>query len=262
MARSRESQDLVKMAATVSVKIVKFSTIFTLIILNSLTSLSWCVADVLDETASKIDICHMKSCHPVTMNQTSVIYDNCMKNNYTISDRCCHDANGTVFGLDLSVCSLKSIPALVDISHSEWIALEDNPLVFSDENSTHYEAFRSLNNIQYLSLPGHFLCPGGQEAWKETTEGKGVTVCRIEQDVCIADNSTYQCPDDSHCVHDGPGLIQCQCNGDLYGYRCLRSGHFPMGLYYGVLCGCTVFICAFLWLTQRRKAVCISIKVD
>jgi hypothetical protein len=58
MARSRGSQDLGKMATTIFVKMFQFSTVFTLLSLNSPTSLSFCAAEVIEEMHNEVNISH------------------------------------------------------------------------------------------------------------------------------------------------------------------------------------------------------------
>uniref|UniRef100_A0A6G1RFG9 All-trans retinoic acid induced differentiation factor n=1 Tax=Hypotaenidia okinawae TaxID=2861861 RepID=A0A6G1RFG9_9GRUI len=70
---------------------------------------------------------------------------------------------------------------------------------------------------------------------------------------CPLSPAAWPCPENAACVPDGPGLVQCLCQGPFHGYKCLREGTFPVLLFCGILGAVTVSLSLLLWGTQRRK---------
>ncbi|NXV56805.1 ARAID factor, partial [Molothrus ater] len=129
------------------------------------------------------------------------------------------------------------------------------------------------------AVPLALECPGGSDAWQDVTVDRSSRLCQGQRNPCNSSQQlAWPCPENSVCAPDGPGLVQCLCEGPFHGYRCLREvgavglplplqqqglpwcsllswqGTFPMLLFGGILGTATVSLSLLLWGTQRRKA--------
>ncbi|XP_059325338.1 all-trans retinoic acid-induced differentiation factor [Ammospiza nelsoni] len=168
--------------------------------------------------------------------------------------RCCRErgpAPGRLLGLDLSNCSLQSVPpGLAEATAAFVLDLSENPLTAVPSAS-----FRGFTRLQSLVVPPALECPGGSDAWQDVTVDRSSRLCQGQRNLCnSSEQLAWPCPENSVCAPDGPGLVQCLCEGPFHGYRCLREGTFPTLLFGGILGTATVSLSLLLWGTQRRKA--------
>ncbi|NWU43978.1 ARAID factor, partial [Hylia prasina] len=153
--------------------------------------------------------------------------------------------------LDLSNCSLHSVPpGLAEATTAIILDLTENPLTTLPSGS-----FLGFIHLQSLAVPPALECPGGSDAWQDVTVGRSGRLCQGQRNPCnTSAELAWPCPENSVCVPDGPGLVQCLCDDPFHGYKCLREGTFPMLLFGGILGTATVSLSLLLWGTQRRKA--------
>ncbi|XP_040016704.2 all-trans retinoic acid-induced differentiation factor [Gasterosteus aculeatus] len=172
-----------------------------------------------------------------------------------IEGRCCLRRDNTsdperITGLDLSNCSLTHVEGLLGTSRAiMMIDLSLNPIVnISDA------AFQGLIELDFIILPEHVHCPGGNTSWAKVEVKGGNRLCEGQINWC---NQTGQlsinCPENSLCAPYGPSFFECSCADDFHGYKCLRRGEFPGLLVFGPLGAVTVAASLLLWVTQRRK---------
>ncbi|KAM8831244.1 all-trans retinoic acid-induced differentiation factor [Spinachia spinachia] len=171
-----------------------------------------------------------------------------------VEGRCCLGRDNTsdperITGLDLSNCSLTHVDGLLKASRAIMIDLSLNPIV-----NISNAAFQGFIELNFIILPEHVHCPGGNTSWKKV-EVKGENrLCNGQIDMC---NQTGQlsinCPEHSLCAPYGPSFFECSCADDFHGYKCLRKGGFPALLVFGPLGALTVVTSLLLWVTQRRK---------
>lgn len=213
-------------------------------------------ADNLDRTA-EMDVCRLSGCEPTSLAPGSYVREFCREHNFNISSRCCLGGNGTIIGLDLSNCNLTTLEVLQqnlvsdsgswDKSQLAVLSLEGNAVNDSDT-----EYFTGMNELNYLSLPADCKCPGGPAAWNLTISDEHRTICENQVDICELQD--VQCPNNSHCVMNSPGIDWCICNETYYGYKCMQQGSFPViPVSVGLSVG-TVVIAALGHLTLRRNA--------
>ncbi|XP_024147371.1 all-trans retinoic acid-induced differentiation factor [Oryzias melastigma] len=173
-----------------------------------------------------------------------------------IQGRCCLRNNSMgdperIIGLDLSNCSLTHVENLQGASTVVMIDFSLNPIV--NISDTVFQGFGDLN---FMILPPHVVCPGGNTSWEKVELKEGNRLCEGQKNMC---NQTGQpsvyCPENSLCAPNGPSFYECGCAEDFYGYKCLRQGDFPALVVFGPLAASTVVISFLLWLTQRRKAI-------
>ncbi|KAK7100556.1 hypothetical protein V1264_023485 [Littorina saxatilis] len=181
--------------------------------------------------------------------------------NLTKNQRCCVNStkgnftDTDVMGVDLRNCSLQNITGFFkDMTSLVVITLDDNP----DLESVAADEFYHLTSLDYLTLPSDKKkpeeCPGGIMAWKERDFVNNSLVCQHQaNNTCFNIENNATCPSpQSYCVPAGPGLVDCLCSPGYHGYKCLRQGTFPLVPFIGGLCGSTVVLAGFLWVTQRR----------
>ncbi|XP_053794760.1 all-trans retinoic acid-induced differentiation factor isoform X2 [Vidua chalybeata] len=185
----------------------------------------------------------------------SIVARFCESRRDTESDgRCCRERGptpGRLLGLDLSNCSLHSVPpGLAEATTAIVLDLTENPLTTLPSGS-----FLGFIHLQSLAVPLALQCPGGSDAWQDVTADRSSRLCQGQRNACNSSvGLAWPCPENSVCAPDGPGLIQCLCASPFHGYKCLREDTFPMLLFGGILGTATVSLSLLLWGTQRRKA--------
>ncbi|KAM4785434.1 all-trans retinoic acid-induced differentiation factor isoform 1-T1 [Cyanocitta cristata] len=185
----------------------------------------------------------------------SIVSRFCESRGDTESDgRCCRERGlspGRLLGLDLSNCSLHSVPpGLAEATTAIILDLTENPLTTLPNGS-----FLGFIHLQSLAVPLALECPGGSDAWQDVTVDGSSRLCQEQRNPCNSSvELAWPCPENSVCAPDGPGLVQCLCDNPFHGYKCLREGTFPMLLFGGILGTATVSLSLLLWGTQRRKA--------
>uniref|UniRef100_A0A8B9CND5 All-trans retinoic acid induced differentiation factor n=1 Tax=Anser brachyrhynchus TaxID=132585 RepID=A0A8B9CND5_9AVES len=167
--------------------------------------------------------------------------------------RCCV-ARGPprrLLGLDLSNCSLRSLPAaFAEAAAVVVLDLTENPLAAPPNSS-----FLGFTNLQSLAVPLELECPGGNSAWEEVTEHGSSRLCHGQRNPCNSSGElAWLCPENAACAPDGPGFSQCLCASPFHGYKCLREGAFPVLPFCSILGAVTAALSLLLWGTQRRKA--------
>ncbi|XP_065670894.1 all-trans retinoic acid-induced differentiation factor isoform X6 [Hydra vulgaris] len=60
------------------------------------------------------------------------------------------------------------------------------------------------------------------------------------------------CPENSNCHPDGPGLFECNCAKGWHDYRCLRKQGFPLTQWMVGFSVATILICIVLRILQRK----------
>ncbi|KAK9531615.1 hypothetical protein VZT92_011031 [Zoarces viviparus] len=200
---------------------------------------------------NELQVCEL--CSGAVLNGTAVGHF-CSSSAGRIDGRCClrHDNTGDpehIIGLDLSNCSLTHVEDLHGASKALMIDLSLNPIVNISDT-----AFQGFTELNYLFLPQHIVCPGGNTSWEKVDIKQGIRLCEGQKDMC---NQTGQlsinCPENSLCAPYGPSFFECSCAVNFHGYKCLREGEFPSLLVFGPLGAFTVVVSFLLWATQRRK---------
>lgn len=193
----------------------------------------------------KFELCRTKSCgaHNTTV---------CGKRdrNETTTGRCCVK-NGNVVGLDLSKCSLTTLPSLESVKVAlRWLYLQDNPSLECN-NKTFAKSFKGLANLSEVVLPSRCNCTGGNRLWTNHSTNGSERWCEGQKNSCSVLNVT--CPTNSACSSNGPGFSQCLCESGWFGYKCLVKGRFPYAIFFGSLAGSTVFVIVILVILQRKR---------
>uniref|UniRef100_A0A8B9V356 Uncharacterized protein n=1 Tax=Anas zonorhyncha TaxID=75864 RepID=A0A8B9V356_9AVES len=96
--------------------------------------------------------------------------------------RCCLDPGPPrrLLGLDLSNCSLRSLPAaFAEAAPVIVLDLTENPLAALPNSS-----FLGFTNLQNLTVPLELQCPGGSSAWQEVTERGSSRLCHGQRNPC------------------------------------------------------------------------------
>ncbi|XP_051470884.1 all-trans retinoic acid-induced differentiation factor-like [Apus apus] len=168
--------------------------------------------------------------------------------------RCCWERGAhaeRLLGLDLSNCSLKSLPLeLAEATTAIVLDLTENPLTPLTSSS-----FLGFTCLQHLAVPLALECPGGNGAWEQVTTRNSSRLCQRQRNPCNSSGElAWPCPENAACAPAGPGLAQCLCESPFHGYKCLREGTFPVLLFCGILGAVTLSLSLLLWGTQRRKA--------
>ncbi|CAI9725826.1 all-trans retinoic acid-induced differentiation factor [Octopus vulgaris] len=140
--------------------------------------------------------------------------------------RCCTNTNhSVVYGLDLTGCKIKEL---------------------------HGKMFEEYLDMDILSLPNiNSSCPGGADMWDNITVHADYVECIDQVNTCIFYN--LSCPLNSNCTKGGPGYAECHCDPGYYGYKCKRTGHFPMDVYGISTAAGVILVSAVFWFTERRK---------
>ncbi|XP_005532806.1 PREDICTED: all-trans retinoic acid-induced differentiation factor [Pseudopodoces humilis] len=185
----------------------------------------------------------------------SIVSRFCESRGNTETDgRCCRErapSPGRLLGLDLSNCSLHTVPpGLAEATDAIVLDLTENPMTALPNGS-----FLGFIHLQSLAVPLTLECPGGSDAWQDVTVDGSSRLCQGQRNPCNSSvELAWPCPENSVCAPDGPGFTQCLCDNPFHGYKCLREGTFPMLLFGGILGTATVSLSLLLWGTQRRKA--------
>lgn len=170
----------------------------------------------------------------------------------TIIHRCCRsDDNKTLVAIDLMDANLTAIPNFSEHTNLNLsvIDLRSNP----DIVSSHDDDFLTLAFLDILILPPTIECPGGERIWENRTTVKDPpgNLCQTQKSFCA--NSTDLCTEKgSVCTANGPYHFLCSCKPGYHGYKCLRNGNFPSGIFYGLTAAVTVLASIMLYWTQRR----------
>ncbi|KAM6085914.1 all-trans retinoic acid-induced differentiation factor isoform 2-T2 [Theristicus caerulescens] len=192
---------------------------------------------------------------PGPLRNGSVVARYCASRAGTESEgRCCRERGARperLLGLDLSNCSLRSLPpGLAEATAAVVLDLTENPLAALPDGS-----FLGFTHLQRLAVPLALECPGGSSAWEEVTTHGSSRLCQGQRNPCNSSGElAWPCPENAACAPDGPGLIQCLCDGPFHGYKCLREGAFPVLPFCGILGAVTLALALLLWGTQRQKA--------
>ncbi|XP_064364228.1 all-trans retinoic acid-induced differentiation factor [Dromaius novaehollandiae] len=168
--------------------------------------------------------------------------------------RCCVAGGpppGRIVGLDLSSCSLRSLPpGLPEAAAAVVVDLTENPLPALPNAS-----FLGFTRLQSLAVPLPVECPGGSGAWERVSTRGSSRLCQGQRNPCNGSGEpAWLCPENALCAPAGPGLSQCLCSSPFHGYKCLRQGAFPLLLFCGVLGAATATLSLLLWGTQRHQA--------
>ncbi|XP_015715124.1 all-trans retinoic acid-induced differentiation factor [Coturnix japonica] len=189
---------------------------------------------------------------PGTARNGSIVTLYCGNGHGNINGRCCvRGAGQQLLGLDLSNCSLQTLPSeFSEAAAAVVLDLTDNPLLALPNDS-----FLGFTQLQQLAVPLAVPCPGGSKAWEEVTTNGSSRLCQGQRNPCNGSEELAPlCPENAVCAPDGPGLSQCLCASPFHGYKCLRQGSFPVPLFCSVLGTVTAALSIALWGTQRRHA--------
>ncbi|KAM6280847.1 all-trans retinoic acid-induced differentiation factor isoform 2-T2 [Porphyrio hochstetteri] len=191
---------------------------------------------------------------PGPVQNGSIVAQYCKSRAGTESEgRCCRERGARperLLGLDLSDCSLRSLPpGLAEATAVIVLDLSENPLMPLPEGS-----LLGFTHLQHLAVPLPLECPGGSSAWEEDTTNGTRRLCQGQRNPCNGSGDhAWPCPENTACVPDGPGVVQCFCQDPFHGYKCLREGTFPVLVFCAILGAVTVSLSLLLWGTQRRK---------
>lgn len=187
----------------------------------------------------------------IDINNT-IVAEKCKILGFHQENRCCINSTegspGSVIGIDLQGCKMtqeKFSSGILGINTLQYISLEGNNI--SSLNNTD---FHRNTGILYLSLPTNLQCFGNNSAWENISYSDTAVRCYNELNPCQTENVT--CPPNSHCVHTGIDLIECLCDEDYHGYKCMNKGKFPVTPFAVGLSISTVIACIFFWFTQRK----------
>lgn len=201
----------------------------------------------------------MQACMPSfcqnTLMTSKYVLEFCNKTNAKVNGRCCLEkqssSNVTVItGLDYTNCNMHTLATKMQTLPRESLK---NITIFDIRDNAFTEcgneAFAGLLNLETLYYPLMCQCPGGDYSWSNVQNG----TCTGRLDLCSSNFSTnVRCTDKSECEENGPGNFLCKCKEGYHGYKCLQQGTFPKLSYTLIVCGGTLFLCAFLWHSQRR----------
>ncbi|XP_065670892.1 all-trans retinoic acid-induced differentiation factor isoform X4 [Hydra vulgaris] len=162
----------------------------------------------------------------------------CSKNEaFNLDGRCCFK-NGTILiGVDLSNCKLQNLDMyrsnLLDIQNIQWLVI-DKP-----QNCDKQFCNQSLvknGSATYVCAAPINPCVN-KECPNSLTESKV---------------NKQDCPENSNCHPDGPGLFECNCAKGWHDYRCLRKQGFPLTQWMVGFSVATILICIVLRILQRK----------
>ncbi|XP_068792726.1 all-trans retinoic acid-induced differentiation factor isoform X2 [Struthio camelus] len=107
--------------------------------------------------------------------------------------RCCLAGGaqpGRIVGLDLSNCSLRSLPpGLPEAAGAIVLDLTENPLATLPNSS-----FRGFTRLQSLAVPPWLQCPGGSGAWQQDTTHGSRRLCRGQRNPCNSSGELGRLP--------------------------------------------------------------------
>lgn len=195
-----------------------------------------------------VKFCKRKTCLPVQNNSQVLSY--CQRKELMMDGRCCIHYNGTsniTLGMDLSNCGIEELQTemFAAFNRVEVLMLQNNP--FPKFKAMHFVGLTNLIELYLPLLNG--TCPGGNESWESIEVQNSVAMCFNEEDTCKSHNLT--CPPNAICTTAGPGSATCTCVKDYYGYKCMRTGHFPMLVYTVSSAVGITTLSLFLWLMRR-----------
>jgi hypothetical protein len=178
------------------------------------------------------------------------VIDYCSSQHGTFDGRCCYGNNSkNLLAIDLTQMNFDKIPNL-----NEYVNLTVIDLRLNSQLKSQSDDFLGLISLDYPILPEQYSCPGNTHVWKDIHsigDPKGI-VCQHQKDFCT--NSTDICTQpNSYCHPNGPNHFLCLCKDGYYGYKCLRFGHFPTGMFWGPVIAITLILSTFFYLTQRKN---------
>jgi hypothetical protein len=183
------------------------------------------------------------------------VIEYCAAQNGSLRFRCCLLSDPTtIIAVDLVNLNLATVPDFTRYSNLKIsvVDLRLNPQLEPSRKND----FLAMQSLDDLLLPEHFDCPGGQRVWQivdKITDPVG-NRCLHQQDFCV--NSTGTCSErTSYCSTNGPDHFLCLCKSNLSGYKCLRRGSFPIGVFLGSSAAVTVVASTLLFWTQRRHVM-------
>ncbi|XP_062427252.1 all-trans retinoic acid-induced differentiation factor isoform X2 [Rhea pennata] len=107
--------------------------------------------------------------------------------------RCCVAGSphaGRVVGLDLSNCSLRSLPpGLPEAAAAVVVDLTENPLAALPNAS-----FRGFTRLRSLAVPLSLECPGGSGAWEQVTTLGSSRLCQRQRNPCNSSEELGRLP--------------------------------------------------------------------
>lgn len=171
-----------------------------------------------------------------------------------VKGRCCLSDDGSyVTGVDLSNCSLSTL-GIKNVSSNllanpflQFISLGDNKdFIFPGSN------FRGMKNITKVIVNDNSICPNGDDSWLIIYTKNSSKICSQPIDVCLHMDNNTNCPINSNCVLEGPGLHSCLCTKGFHGYRCLRSGTFPYHSWFVGYGAAALVVIASIFFLQRK----------
>ncbi|CAF1317607.1 unnamed protein product [Adineta ricciae] len=187
---------------------------------------------------------------------SSYVVNYCAEQGGEIKLRCCLSSeNDTFIAIDSTDSDYTSVPDFFqDINFNlSVVDLRSNPEL-TPANKTDFLTLQYLNT---LILPEQFDCPGGYDVWENITKTNTndslpvgnlcigqKNYCSNAIDVCVQENSD--------CIPNGPNFFLCLCKINYHGYKCLRYGNFPSGIFFGTTACVTIVASALLYWTQRR----------
>lgn len=221
-------------------------------------SIARCQTDVDDNLA----MCTFTSCDPTSPPSATFDHDCAAHEGYRIIGRCCIDeSSGSIVGVDLSYCDLKSVGTVL---HDAPNILKIN---FTHNSNLKFEnnSFRGLAKLHTVALDLTMDCPGEWSWYNATWQSWNDTVMEKHQKRCVNQSNTctklfhehnYTCPDHSECVNNGPGSFSCVCEENWGGYKCMRRTDSNPSLTIILSTSIsTVVLSLILWVTQRRRAI-------
>ncbi|XP_065670890.1 all-trans retinoic acid-induced differentiation factor isoform X3 [Hydra vulgaris] len=184
----------------------------------------------------------------------------CSKNEaFNLDGRCCFK-NGTILiGVDLSNCKLQNLDMyrsnLLDIQNIQWLAVNQNPNLTLNN-------YRGFIELSLLVIDKPQNCDKQFCNQSLVKNGSATYVCAAPINPCVnkeCPNSLTEskvnkqdCPENSNCHPDGPGLFECNCAKGWHDYRCLRKQGFPLTQWMVGFSVATILICIVLRILQRK----------
>ncbi|GFQ67680.1 hypothetical protein TNCT_155821 [Trichonephila clavata] len=182
-----------------------------------------------------------------TILHESEVENYCKEHDSQMNGRCCIN-NQTIIGIDLRFCEITQLNISQPVfSEVEILDLRDNEY----EKLTPEELVNFLK-LNYLYLPQHIPCPGGNSSWNFTSKDNNMTSCLDQLNPCESLNISCGEPDNAKCQHLGPGTAKCICCPGHFGYKCLNDGEFPTTIFTSSVICPTIVLSIALWFIQGR----------